>query len=501
MKYKEVWEQTERRVEFFKKSKGSTYFDKKLVEYFDDARENLERVSKLLNISNEEIKEKISYQNPLLHCKGQELIEKYQIFLKFFKTKDSLLEIIEIDQINLDRLNDLNRFAKLESEYNGLFSIASEKVFFERIFTIKSLFHLSDEGVESFFRKSAFYLAVSEDKLKNRIDELSFIFDCTFEKVIGMLLVHPNIIDYHKGIILSRMARLSDYFLCTKEEVLKMYKEYPLSIYYTPSDIDFILRYKSCKNQEIRNCIRQYPWILECIWREKGSEYGDFLSLEQLISCSKLVVEHFGNVVYVYKRRKCWSDKDINHCTFLLTKNSNNQYYLLCLGTISAEERLLRASFSDYRSYDIFYTKVMYNQIFELDRYFQYIYLGIRSGQRGVQLKNNRMLNKYPAFEFGADCNSEFQFTINENNLVKFHHIVILDEFFSKKHQEYYQKVDNAQGITKTNFDCCFEKEREESDFDVESIFEDNEKIERYFYEVFGTYENMVKFLKGSTDI
>ena len=569
MTYKESWKQTEHRVEFLKNSKESMKFDfhKKLFEYFDEARQNLEQVSKLFNVSNEEIKEEISYQNSLLHCKEQELIEKYQIFLSFFKTKDCLLEMIKIDQINLDRLKHLNRFEKIE--YDGLFSIASEN-FFERVSTIKSLFYLSDEDITRFFRSSASYLAFSGDKLKKRIDDLSLIFDCEFQKVIEILLINPHIIDCCKGLVFSRVARLSNYFSCTEEETLKMYKEYPLSMFYTPSDIDSILRYKSCRTQDIKDAIRQYPWVLECIWWEKGREYGDFLSIEQLISCSKFIVEYFGNVVHVYKRRKIWNNKDVNYCTFLLTKNSNNRYYLLCLGTLSPEERLLRALFSEHRSYDIFYIKVKNDEIFDLNRYIQYLYLGIRTGKRGVRLKNDMVLNQYPAFEFGADCNSGFQFAINEDNFVKFQHIVILNEFYSKKHQEYYQKVDNTQKdeeFEEIDFSVDDDDE-DEGEFDVKSIFEedgdeedgfnigdadddeedfdfndlfgiDNEEddgfkslnedkkeekrkvdnqtggndsgyllnkkknnpIEEYFYEVFGTYENMIDFLKGLTHI
>ena len=226
-----------------------------------------------------------------------------------------------------------------------------------------------------------------------------------------------------------------------------MYKKYPPAMLVTPSDIESALRFKKNKTEDIKSKIFEMPWAIDCITMEKDDEYCGFQSLEQLLEILQFLSFLFGDVISVQKRK---FSKNETLKRFVLFKK-NEDYYVVCLGMRTPEDKLLRAIFGNFPK--IRYAKIARNKKLNLEESYLTIYAGC-----GKELDNfskkyregKRFVCEVPPLDIFDRLNKCL--VLKDGQEQAFARILLLDEKLTEKRNEYVQQL-NRDEMTESEWE------------------------------------------------
>ena len=240
---------------------------------------------------------------------------------------------------------------------------------------------------------------------------------------------------------------MAAYFSKTRDEIIKMYKKYPSAMLVTPSDIESALRFKKNKTEDIKSKIFEMPWAIDCITMEKDDEYCGFQSLEQLLEILQFLSLLFGDVISVQKRK---FGKNETLKRFVLFKK-NEDYYVVCLGMRTPEDKLLRAIFGNLPK--IRYAKIARNKKLNLEESYLTIYAGCGKELDNFSKKyreDKRFLCEVPPLDIFDRLNKCL--VLKDGQEQAFARILLLDEKLTEKRNEYVQQL-NRDEMTESEWE------------------------------------------------
>ncbi len=271
--------------------------------------------------------------------------------------------------------------------------------------------------------------------------------ELSFEVINIAFLAFPAIFSINRGLIESRAQRMAAYFSKTRDEIIKMYKKYPPAMLVTPSDIESALRFKKNKTEDIKSKIFEMPWAIDCITMEKDDEYCGFQSLEQLIEILQFLSFLFGDVISVQKRK---FSKNETLKRFVLFKK-NEDYYVVCLGMRTPEDKLLRAIFGNFPK--IRYAKIARNKKLNLEESYLTIYAGCGKELDNFSKKyqeDKRFVCEVPPLDIFDRLNKCL--VLKDGQEQAFARILLLDEKLTEKRNEYVQQL-NRDEMTESEWE------------------------------------------------
>lgn len=486
MNFTKSWDDKQKRIERLMEYTKSDYlniYDEEKND-FDRRRNFLPVVSKVFHISIDKVKELIPWNSYIMQCDEDELCDKYSYFKDIFG--DSLLKIINLDHI------------AMPPHYNGLFSYKDKQIVLDKVVGLEKLFDFGIEGVIRFLNYSSRYLYMTTERVEEYITTLQDYLSISYDETLNIFITYPNLIEVSNGLTLSRVERLCNYFSCSEDEIKNMYKIYPPALFYTPSDIDLVLRFNANRTADVKNKILLYPWIIDCVSKQDTNEYCGFSSLSQLLVVADYITNELGKVLLV--KKKNWDKRNIG-VTYLLIKSAQDIYYLLCLGAISSEDRLLQAIFGDKRH--IISIQIVNKQnIYDIEQYILNSYFSFGNGLKGKYLKNGtciielkyeNLLDIFP--DIPSNC------ILNENIEIKYVYPLVLSEEYTAKHKAYYDsqileydKNDNLKSIFDDDFnlDDLF-NDTDDEEFDYEENMRD--EFEKFIKSIFETKEKFLNYV------
>ena len=411
----------------------SSVDEQKIADY-EIAENNIEKIATLLKHSIEETKDIIPVHAYMVHCDFTEVLDKYQYFLQIFKSEKNLFNVIKWD------------FIEAPLHYDGIFSYRKETIL-NKINQLINLFNIDIQGVLKLLEYSSSYLYMSNGKIIAYIKELKNQFECSFEEMKKIYLFYPPIISISRSLFESRAQRMAVYFSKTRDEIIKMYKKYPPAMLVTPSDIESALRFKKNKTEDIKSKIFEMPWAIDCITMEKDDEYCGFQSLEQLLEILQFLSFLFGDVISVQKRK---FSKNETLKRFVLFKK-NEDYYVVCLGMRTPEDKLLRAIFGNLPK--IRYAKIARNKKLNLEESYLTIYEGCGKELDGFSKKyreGKRFLCEVPPLDIFDRLNNCL--VLKDGQEQAFARILLLDEKLTEKRTEYVQQL-NRDEMTESEWE------------------------------------------------
>lgn len=468
MGYLKSWENWEYRVNKYQPlyliDEKFIQNEKKKLEY---ACAKIDEISKILEIPIEEAKN-------IFHYNGYVVQNEISDFPKKLKHYKDLFGKYFIYIIGKDY-------------FGKSFLIKDISFVEEKIKTLQKLFNTTPENIIRMSAYSANYLGYSLKKYEKIIKEWEDYLNTSRETILENFVIYPAMINISMGLTQSRLKRISNN---TEEDILKtkeMFKKYPRALEFTPSSIDYALRFNHNRVDLIYEQIKKYPWVLDCVSRVKDHEYCGLSSLHNLFKMAEFIEENFGQVKNVVADS---FDEENNDVTFLLTKKHNHEYFIVSLGFLLREDKLLNSIFKQNKVI-VRYQRINIDNIHNFGVYQYYSYfagyrLGTRPKEESLNVKYFEML---PA-DITGDINKPLVMKIDEDETVEIVHTLKLTNGLAEK----YQEMDNEKKIDTNiflniNYDGSSEEELK--------LKKQTEKARKDFIEnVFGNVENYMQVLK-----
>lgn len=434
---------------------------------FKDACLKVDEISKFLEISIDEVKSIFHYNSCVIQEEIKDLPQKLKYYQKLFEKY--FIYIIGQEYFGKSFLT--KTIAEVE----------------ERINILQNLFNTSHKNVIRMIAYSENYLGYTLKTHEQRIKEWVSYLNTTRETILENFVIYPAMINISMGLTQSRLNRISK----NQEEDIKitkeMFKKYPLSLEFTPSTIDYALRFNHNRVDWIYKQIKEFPWVLDCVSRVKGHEYCGLSSLHNLFKLAEFIEENFGYVKHVIKDK---FDENNNDVTFLITKKQNNEYFIISLGFLLLEDKTLNDIFQQNKVI-VRYQRININNlhnlaIYKYNSYFASYSLGTRPREEKLNIKYFEML---PA-DITGEINKPLVLKLSENERVEIVHTLKLVDSLAEKYIQFNRDEEIDFHIF-LNFDY---DETDNDALNLKNKVEINRK--KFIENVFGSIEQYIKFLK-----
>lgn len=437
---------------------------------FKDACLKVVEISKNLEISIDEVKSIFHYNS----CVIQEEIKDFPQKLKHYQ-----------------KLFEKYFFYIIGQEYFGKsFLTKTIAEVEERINILHNLFNTSHKNVIRMIAYSANYLGYTLKTYEQRIKEWETYLNTTRETVLENFVIYPAMINISMGLTQSRLDRISKNIEKDIKKIKEMYKKYPHSLEFTPSTIDYALRFNHNRVDLIYKQIKEYPWVLDCVSRVKGHEYCGLSSLHNLFKLAEFIEENFGYVKHVIKDN---FDENNNDVTFLITKKQNNKYFIISLGFLLPEDKILNNIFQQNKviaRYQRINIDNIHNlAIYKYNSYFAGYRLGSKPSEEELSIKYFEM----PPADITGEINKPLVLKLSENEKIEIVHTLKLVDSFAEK----YIQFNNNKEI---DFQIFLNFDHDETDKDSLN-FKNKVEINRknFIENIFGSVEQYINFLKKET--
>ena len=396
--------------------------------YYDQKIAGLKRVSDVFVISEERVKSLIPVSSYILTCGEEELVDKYNFYKELFG--DSLLTLINVDH-TVKHLH-----------YSGFFSYKDKLLVVKKIAAIEKLFNFSTDEVISLLKNTTFYLYYSEKRFKEYVSFIMDFLSINIDEAAILFKEKPNIIEISETALRARFEKVRVYLGCSEEDLKKAYRDYPLFIGMKSWEIDYILRFKINRTDDVKKAILRTPWVLDCISSTDSQEYCGFECLQDLLALAEDLTNYFGKIVRVY--RDVW---EINQChyqiRYLLAKRNEGGYYLVCLGGTDPVQLLLKATLGKIVKYNnITYQIVPETDLQNLDTYFYYARIRFGVGFRRALINGKgECLIEISLREIDDQQFQNIFRKFSPNEIFDIRHTVILDKEHSLLYGKYLEEI------------------------------------------------------------
>lgn len=505
MDFTKEWEdkyrRLEQRLESTRRYSDSQFlvdYEQKNFDAFKALCEHMAEVGAVFGVSSEEMKKIIPPRSYIAHCDLEELKEKYSYFKGLFG--DKLTELVNIDHISM------------ATHYEGFFSYKNYRIVEEKINKAMSLFNISFEQFIKLLYSTSHFLYLSPERVEQYILETKEFLGLTQNQAIEMYLTYPRLIEISSGLRDSRVERLCAFFSCGVDEIKRMYRNYPPTMFYAPSDINNCLRFNENRTPEIKAQIRSYPWVLQCISREVDREYCGYKSLKQLLRFAEMVTQRLGEVVYV--REKDWTSKR-KSIKYLIIKSKHDFYYLLCLGTITLTGSVIKSIFHDHDEPLQFTLQIVgKDQLDDLNEKYSISYISYDREYRPIKRKDGCSFIELNANSIKSILPDDIGDLSVDDVVVEVRLPILLNEGMTEKLENLHKRRDSGMSNIPESTDKKIIENNEDNasdddiasldsffdDIDLDSLFDDVDEAtpfwDEFVSDLFGTEEEMLQYVK-----